>query len=110
MKLPNAEHAHVDLDKLRGYCLSIGHPRGRHKARVFRAALDVTDEDAGWLRDVLLAGAREHEATMLEADRFGQGYEVLIPAHRGDRQANIRSFWIVRAGETFPRLTTCFVA
>ncbi|WP_367268233.1 DUF6883 domain-containing protein [uncultured Thiohalocapsa sp.] len=38
-RLPNADQAAVDLDKLRGYCLNPAHPRGRHKARVFAAAL-----------------------------------------------------------------------
>ncbi|WP_200235400.1 DUF6883 domain-containing protein [Thiohalocapsa halophila] len=42
MKLPNANQAVVDLEKLRGYCLNPAHPRGRHKARVFAAALGIT--------------------------------------------------------------------
>lgn len=32
MKLPNAENAFVDIEKLRGYCLNLSHPRGKHKA------------------------------------------------------------------------------
>ena len=36
MKLPNAEQAFVDVRKLRDYCFSTEHPRGQHKARVFR--------------------------------------------------------------------------
>jgi hypothetical protein len=39
MKLPNGERAVVDIRKLRDYCLSAKHRRGRHKARVFEAAL-----------------------------------------------------------------------
>jgi len=39
MKLPNPERAIVDLKKLRDYCLSSEHPRGRHKARMFAAIL-----------------------------------------------------------------------
>ena len=35
MKLPNADRAVVEIEKLRDYCLSSSHPRGRHKARVF---------------------------------------------------------------------------
>jgi len=41
MKLPNGEHAIVDIVKLRDYALSQHHPRGRHKARVFLSALDL---------------------------------------------------------------------
>ena len=32
----------VDLAKLRDYCLNEEHPRGRHKARVFRSRLGLT--------------------------------------------------------------------
>jgi len=45
MKLPNPERAVVDLEKLRNYCLSLSHPRGRHKARVFEAVLGLTSYD-----------------------------------------------------------------
>lgn len=38
MKLPNADRAVVDLRKLRDYCLSQEHPRGQHKARLFKSA------------------------------------------------------------------------
>jgi hypothetical protein len=40
----------VDIAKLRDYCLSEAHPRGRHKARSFRARLGLTGADADWLR------------------------------------------------------------
>ena len=39
VKLPNGEHAVVDLSKLRNSCLNKGHPQGRHKARQFLSAL-----------------------------------------------------------------------
>ena len=38
MKLPNGDRAVIDIAKLRDYCLSPDHLRGRHKARVFAAA------------------------------------------------------------------------
>ncbi len=50
MKLPNRDRAVVDLAKLRDYCLSEVHPRGKHKARVFRVALGLTTQDAEELR------------------------------------------------------------
>jgi hypothetical protein len=46
MKLPYAESAIVDVRKLRDYCLSAAHPRGKHKARVFASALGLTAEDS----------------------------------------------------------------
>jgi hypothetical protein len=45
MKLPNGANAIVELVKLHDYAPSQSHPRGRHKARVFLAALDLTGAD-----------------------------------------------------------------
>ncbi|MGH7818267.1 MAG: DUF6883 domain-containing protein [Candidatus Binatia bacterium] len=44
MRIPNADRAVVDPRKLRDYCLSPIHPRGRHKARVFAAAVGLRSE------------------------------------------------------------------
>ena len=73
MKLPNGDRAIVDLNKLTRYCLDTTHPRGRHKARVFRAALGLSLADAGLLRDALLNAAVVDEATPGNADRHGTG-------------------------------------
>ena len=87
MKLPGAERAVVDMAKLRGYCLNPSHPRGRHKARVFAAALGLTAADADLLREALLIAALHHKATLGERDDYGQRYvldfQMKGPAGRG---------------------------
>ena len=55
MKLPNAEQAIVDIAKLRDYSLDATHEEGKHKARVFAAALGLDRGAADWLRTMLLA-------------------------------------------------------
>jgi hypothetical protein len=109
MKLPHADRAVVDLVKLRDYCLSPVHARGRHKARVFAAVLGLTAADAEMLRAALLAAALAEEAIPGEQDAYGQRYVIdfLMRGPRG--QAIVRSSWIVRAGEDVPRLTSCYV-
>ena len=109
MTLPNADRAVIDPRKLADYCLSPTHPVGRHKAAVFRAALGLTAADADALRAVLLAGARTAAAVPGRADEFGQRYETDIPVSTPAGTATVRAAWMVRAGEDFPRLTTCFV-
>jgi len=109
MKLPNADSAVVDIAKLRDYCLSTTHVRGRHKARVFQSSLGLTASHAEELRATLLAAARTEAATATDADDFGQRYVVDFTMSRADRTARIRSSWIVRVGEDVPRLTSCFV-
>lgn len=110
MKLPNADRAVVAREKLADYCLNPQHPRGRHKARVFAAALGLTLADADELRNALLLAARAYDPTPTEQDSYGQRYVVDFTMIRGAKQATIRSSWIVRSDEDFPRLVSCYVA
>jgi len=109
LKLPNADRAVVDIVKLRDYCLSPDHPRGRHKARVFAATLGLTVQHAEQLRGALLAAALTEEATLAEWDSYGQRYVLDFVMSAPAGQARVRSSWIVRRGEDFPRLTSCYV-
>lgn len=110
MRLPNAERAVVDVSKLRDYCLSAEHPRGRHKARVFEATLGYTALHAEELREVLLAAAQSDQTVVGEWDDFGQRYTVDVVVTGPAGQATVRSAWIIRRGEDFPRLTSCYIA
>lgn len=69
----------IDISKLRDYCLSEIHPRGRYKARVFRATLGLTAADAELLRDALLNAVRDRpdELRASESDEYGQRYELV---------------------------------
>jgi hypothetical protein len=109
MKLPSADRAVVDMAKLRGYCLNMTHRRGQHKARVFAAALGLTAEDAEFLRDALLNAAKSYDAVPNEEIEYGQLYVLDFPISRPVGRAMVRSGWIVRKGEDFPRLTSCYV-
>ncbi len=95
--------------KLQEYCLSLTHPRGRHKARVFAAILGLTADDAELLRDALLQAAIIEDATPTDQDEFGQRYVIDFQMQGPQGTAIVRSAWIVRTGEPFPRLTSCYV-
>ena len=109
MKLPNPERAVVDIGKLRGYCLNPTHLRGRHKARVFKAAIGLTASDAEFLRLELLRAAMTYEAIGAGSDQHGQRYMIDFRLVRHGREAAVRSFWIVITGEDVARLATCYV-
>ncbi len=109
VKLPNPWEAVVDVRKLRGYCLSAHHPRGRHKARVFVSALGLTANDAEELRAALLSAALSEEAVPAENDEYGERYMLDFKMGTEAGTATIRSGWIVRHDEEFPRLTSCWV-
>ncbi len=108
-RLPNADRAVLDVQKLERYCLDPAHPRGRHKARVFRNALGIGQRDATWLRDALLAGARQAQAQEIEADVYGTRWRADIEVRRQNRHSVIRTLWIVRPDEETPRFVTCWV-
>ena len=108
VKLPNSGDAVVDVRKLRDYCLSPRHPRGRHKARVFVSALGLTANDAEELRAALLSAALSEEAVPAENDEYGERYMLDFEMETEVGEATVRSSWIVRRGEGFPRLTSCW--
>jgi len=107
--LPNAHLAIVPVEKLRDYSLNAAHPRGRHKARVFAATLDLRSDDAEWLVKVLQEEVVKSPARELPDEGFGSRFEVDMVVSKGGRYATVRTGWIIRAGEILPRLTTCFV-
>jgi hypothetical protein len=109
MKLPNSEKAVVDIRKLRDYSLNAEHESGGHKARVFRAALGLRQEDAEWLRIELLRIAREGDAKIAEPSPFGQRYVIDAEVTLNERTAIVRTAWIIENGTDFPRLVSCYV-
>ena len=70
MKLPNAENAWIDMEKLTAYCLNPEHERGKHKAIVFESACSITNKNADLLRQALLDGAIQGEATLQSTDDY----------------------------------------
>lgn len=109
MRIPNAEKAIVDIRKLIDYCLNIEHEIGKHKARVFESALDLTAENAEELKNALLSAVVNNEAKAGRFDKFGQRYTVDFEMKRGFKKATVRSGWIIETDKDFPKFTTCFV-
>lgn len=109
MKLPNAEQAFVDVRKLRDYCLSAEHPRGQHKARLFRGVLGWTADQAEDVRHRLLEAVLLEDAGFLGADDYGQRYALDFSVEGAGGVAMVRSLWIIRHDEDFPRFTSCYV-
>ncbi len=108
-KLPNAENAVVPIEKLRQYSLNPFHTSGKHKARVFRAALGFTQADAVQLRHMILAAVLTHDAKQGETDEHGARYMVDFQTKGLNDTETIRTAWIIDAGETVPRLISCYI-
>jgi len=108
-RLPNAERAFVDLAKLRNYSLNPTHEKGKHKARVFRSALGFTVEDAERLRRLVLEAVLTCEAMPGTPTPYGQRFAVDMEVAGLSGPVTVRSAWIIRNDEDFPRLTSCFI-
>ncbi len=109
MRLPGGDAAMIEVAKIREYCLSATHVRGKHKARVFQAALGLSADDAEELQRALTEAARNADAEIGDSDSYGTRYIIDFEMTREARTARIRSCWIVLTGERTPRFVTCFV-
>ncbi len=107
MLLPNIANADIDIRKLTDYVLNVSHPEGRHKARVFLSALDVTASDAKWLAGAILAGLHDSDAAVQRVTTWGSIYRVDMDILHGKRCAKVRTGWLCT--DTAARLVTCFV-
>lgn len=109
MKIPHAEHTVIEMQKLVDYCLDPHHPRGKHKARVFLSSCGLTAKLADELRAALLHAAQSLDAELGEQDDYGQRYVIDLEVVGPAGSAQVRSVWIVRKGEDFPRFVSCYV-
>ena len=108
MKIPNAENAIVDIRKLQDYCLNPHHNKGKHKARLFASLLGMSINDAEEFRNVLLEAVKEQDAQLGEKNAYGQRYTLDFTLNWQDKQATIRSAWMIETNSDIPKLTTAY--
>jgi len=107
--LPNADKAIVPLEKLRSYSLDSSHPVGKHKARVFASALGMTKNDASRLREMILQAVLTNEGIEAGTNEHGTRFAVDFQTFGLKGAVTVRTAWIIDAGDTVPRLTSCYV-
>lgn len=105
--MPNGDRAVVADAKLLDYCLSPTHLRGRHKAKLFEAALGITQKDFFVFKAALLEAARTGEAIKTKQNTFGDFYEIRFLYRGPTKTADVLSVWLI-ADDKIPRLVTCY--
>lgn len=107
-KLPNADRAIIDTEKIRDYVLSRSHPVGRFKAAVFgrfgyfAESWEIFERN---LRELVLS----MDVTKVENSRFGQKFIVEGPlVSPSGETMQIVSVWIILKGENVPRFITVY--
>ncbi|MDH5718375.1 MAG: hypothetical protein OEZ22_12170 [Spirochaetia bacterium] len=108
MRLPNGKNCYIDARKINDYCLNIYHPRGKHKAILFEKLLGISKENSNeliyWLKQAVL----ENDAFEQNSDKFGKWYYIDIKKF-DNQNVIIRSVWIIKVNENFPRFVTCYI-
>lgn len=107
--LKNAHRALIDERKLVEYMLNPAHPRGRDKARLFKAALGYDRARSAHLIEEMRRAILTHEAVFLRRDQHGRHYRVDLILAGPAGTAHVRTGWIYDRGSDVPRLSTAFV-
>ena len=108
--VPGHGSATVPDAKLSDYALNEDHPVGGDKAKVFKAALGFTREDAGELKQQILSRLPYFPAKLGKKDEYGQRYTVDMPIiGKNGKIRTVRTGWIIKPGESSPSLTTAYV-
>jgi filamentous hemagglutinin len=105
----NAHLAVIERAKLASYCLDPRHEDGRHKARVFKAALGFDRANADDLISAIRTGIITKEATYVGETAHGFLWRVDMPIAGPGGAATVRTGWIYEKGKDVPRLTTAYV-
>ena len=82
---------------------------GKNKALVFKSAFGFTQKDAQFLKRNILKEISNSDAILDRVDEFGKRYIVDIKMRSLEGTNYIRTSWIIKEDEDFPRLITCYV-
>ena len=108
MKLPNAENAAVQREKVADYLLNAAHPDNGGKAAFFEV-LGFHRAEPEKLAKALKDLARQTEVAQTETSPHGRKYVVVgqIKSPTG-RTATVQTIWIIDKGRDAARLVTAY--
>jgi filamentous hemagglutinin len=108
VKLPNADQAVVEREKVVSYLLNSAHPDNGGKAAFFEL-LGFTRVDWRTLAEALRRVGIDHEVSLSSTTAHGTKYVVdgEIAGPKG-RTASVRTVWIVEGAVHRPRLVTAY--
>lgn len=108
MRLPNAEGAIIDAEKLHGYVLSSAHPVGRFKAAFFHK-LGYSAENWEALERHLREISLSRDVTTVEETRYGQKFIIEGPLTSPvGETVRIVTVWVILKGQSAPRFVTAY--
>ena len=108
MRLPHADQARVDREKILEYLLSPSHPDGSHKAEFFtRYGFHLENWEV--LQEALRTHGTRHPVVKTVESTHGTRYAVDGALVTTDgRDPMVRTVWLIGKGSTIPRLITAY--
>src|ERR1043165_6160127 len=108
MRIPNADRAIIDSDKLVRYLLDVDHPQGGPKARLL-VSLGYSTLQWQQLENDLRRWHLTEDYLATSQSRWGIRYEIVAPltGPAGDTVL-FRSIWQIDIGTDIPRLITMY--
>ena len=114
--LVNVDRAVFDIGKLTDYSLNPDHASGKHKARVWKAAIGAELKHADMIARQVMAFLPHAEARQGNVDIHGVRFVTMIPVTGPNgKTVDVKAVWIYdpikgkKAVSTTPRLTTIYV-
>lgn len=108
MRIPNADTAIIEEQKLVDYLLNPDHRRGGSKAALL-LQFGYTPADWQQLASDLRRDHLTRDAAVTRASPYGERYEVRAPLLTpSGRPLTVRSVWQIDTGATSPRLITLY--
>lgn len=108
MRIPNADSAVIEEQKIVGYVLNAGHRRGGSKAALL---LQFGYAPATWRRlaDDLRRDHLTQNVDLTRTTPYGERYEIrAVLQTPSGRPLVVRSIWQIDLGTTSPRLITLY--
>src|SRR5580658_4373160 len=108
MKLPHADAAVVEREKILGYLLNPRHRYGASKAQFF-SSYGFVPEKWELLAEALREHGRENEVSKIVETSFGPRFQVDGQLHAPNGRApRVRTVWQWDKGQLAPRLITAY--
>src|SRR5580693_5300883 len=109
--LPNFERAVVPVEKLENYILNMEHRQGKHKARVFKSALEIERRHAPILAELIHRSLERSPAERSESDDHGDRWTTWHEIIGLNGQSMIVTVaWIFkRNAEQIPVFISCYI-
>ena len=108
-RLRNAARAVISPEEFARYCLNPLSRQGRHKARVFKAALGYDLSNYSALIAAIRDGILKRPAAYQSETPHGRRWRVDLPISGPAGRARVRTSWLYEEGSDVPRLTTAYV-